>query len=504
MSTFNRNTLAAALAVAVASVVSAPAMASGTVTAAVQAPFAFEVTKASVTGDPRAVAQGFGFNVLIPDILIGRTNASGNVTVFVTFSGADLNTAPVPAVPATQGTLGGAIFSGNVLQFTITPPVGPGMTAGSLFTVPSLDLKNALGLQSGGAGVNATVRIVDTNTGIELLGNTSGAILSGAPGTKTVLGAAVGLTVDVTLPSQKKQFLIGIVNQPWAQVGSVVVSLNDTDSVAVGIQGASTTGTGATTNASAAAPAASTFVYNPAADKLDITLTVPSPTAFSPSGTAPAPIIFGGFYADTAACAGVVGAGTAFTKSPTDATKYTVAGLALLATGQTYNICSIANGVSTIGNQTISAVAQIKLAGALTINPAAASGDIANIGFNGTVVNVATFNPAGNVTQESFLRVSNTSSIDGLVTVEGTDDNGVAQTAPIKFNLGAGKSLQFNSTDLESGNAIKFTSGAFGDHTGKWRLVVTGEFSGMKVTSLNRNNTTGTLTDLSSISNANQ
>lgn len=121
---------------------------------------------------------------------------------------------------------------------------------------------------------------------------------------------------------------------------------------------------------------------------------------------------------------------------------------------------------------------------------------VAPIEFNGSVVKVFTFNPAGNTTQESFLRVSNWSNTGGKVTVEGFDDAGLPEGTPITFTLTAGESKQFNSGDLESGNAAKGLSGAFGDGTGKWRLVVTGEFDNMRVTSLNRNNTDGTLTNI--------
>src|SRR3546814_19944336 len=78
--------------VSLASLVSAPAMAGGTVTGATQAPFAHEVTNtgSGAATDPLATAQGFGFDIKAPDILIGRTSTSGDVTVFVTFSGADV------------------------------------------------------------------------------------------------------------------------------------------------------------------------------------------------------------------------------------------------------------------------------------------------------------------------------------------------------------------------------------------------------------------------------
>jgi len=127
--------------------------------------------------------------------------------------------------------------------------------------------------------------------------------------------------------------------------------------------------------------------------------------------------------------------------------------------------------------------------------------DLQPMEFNGSVVKVFTFNPAGNTTQESFARVTNWGNTGGKVTVEGWDDAGAAADAPVTFNLAAGESLQFNSTDLENGNTGKGLTGAFGDGAGKWRLVVTGEFDGMHVTSLNRNNTVGTLTNLTDSDN---
>ncbi|PKM14439.1 MAG: hypothetical protein CVV12_13865 [Gammaproteobacteria bacterium HGW-Gammaproteobacteria-2] len=534
MSTFNRNTLAAALAVSLASLVSAPAMASGSVTGATQTPFAHEVTGkgTGAATDPKAIAQGFGFDVKAPDILIGRTSTSGDITVFVTFSGADVATAPtvsigspywgadtLPGTPDDLATIGSTNFSGNVLQFTVSPPATPGLVVGQLFSIAALSFENALSLQSGGAGINATVRIVDTNTNIELLPNTSGAVLGATYGSETTLDPKTSLTVDVTAPSQKKQFLdvpgFPLGNQKFAKIGKVTVAQADTDSVAAGVQIASTTGSGNTTNVSALPPpvgVASNFQFAAAgADKIKLTLNVPSPAAFTTipaAGTTPAK--WGGFYAidSGTACADatttVPAGGTALAQSTTNPNSFSVLNLPIGAiTGAAYNICAVANGVSTIANQTISATAQIDLTGALTIDPPAVSGDIADIGFNGTVVNVATFNPAGNSTQESFLRISNSSTIDGLVTVEGTDDAGNPGTGTVTFTLPAGESLQVNSGDIENGNATKGLAGALGDGTGKWRLVVTGEFSDMVVTSLNRNNTVGTLTDISSTSNKN-
>ena len=120
--------------------------------------------------------------------------------------------------------------------------------------------------------------------------------------------------------------------------------------------------------------------------------------------------------------------------------------------------------------------------------------------YNGPVVSVYTVNPAGNSTQQSFLRINNTGSLGGLVTITGVDDAGNKSSGSISFTLPAGQSIQLNSTVLQSGssspiNGIAVT-GALGTPVGKWVLTVTGQFQGMVVTSLNRNNNSGTLTNL--------
>lgn len=121
--------------------------------------------------------------------------------------------------------------------------------------------------------------------------------------------------------------------------------------------------------------------------------------------------------------------------------------------------------------------------------------------YNGSVVEVYHLNPAANTTAQSFLRVINPSDSTGNVTIVGTDDQGVDGDSAITFTLGARKSMQINSDDLEFGNAAKGLTGAFGDGAGKWRAVVTGEFQSMKVQSLNRNNTDGTVTNLTDADN---
>ena len=95
-------------------------------------------------------------------------------------------------------------------------------------------------------------------------------------------------------------------------------------------------------------------------------------------------------------------------------------------------------------------------------------------------------NPASNQNQQSFLRVVNTSSATGLVTVSGIDDAGnPAAGGDLTFTLGPNEAKQFNSLDYENGNAGKGLTGALGDGTGKWRMSVTSPLS-LEVMSLIR------------------
>lgn len=499
MSNLNRNKLTVALAAVVSSAFALPAFAGGAVTNAGVTEahlFASEVTggNAATSINPTAKVEGqVNFTVSAPDILIGRTNTSGDITVVVTLTGAVITGTPTLVVPA--GTPQPAIVGTNSFQFTITPPAAPGFGAGTLFSITggTLSLQKATGLQPGGGDISATVTVQDTNTGILLTTAPAKVILGQTAATSTTFDPLTQLTIDVAAAINKTQFLVGVTNQKWAQIGKVTFAQRDVDSVNAGLQVASAMGTGALANVNVA----NRFQFNAAADTGKLTLTVPNAAAFTGTGSV-------GFWASQGACALTFTAGPTtvkFVVNATDATKFSATVPIDTATGAMYNLCAVANGTTAIARQTINASAQIDIFDPLGRDPAAVSADIAELNFNGTVVEVATFNPAGNTTQESFLRVTNPSNIDGLVTVEGFDDAGTAQATPITFTLAAGDSKQFNSTDLENGNAAKGLSGAFGDGTGKWRLIVTGEFADMVVSSLNRNNDDGTLTNLSPTSN---
>ena len=116
--------------------------------------------------------------------------------------------------------------------------------------------------------------------------------------------------------------------------------------------------------------------------------------------------------------------------------------------------------------------------------------------YNAPVVKVFTFNPAGNTTQQSFLRISDTGTSGGEVLITGVDDAGHAGAGTVSFNLNAGQSIQLTADDLQNGNTAMGLTGALGTGTGKWRLTITSYFPNLVVTSLNRNNASGTVTNL--------
>ena len=79
------------------------------------------------------------------------------------------------------------------------------------------------------------------------------------------------------------------------------------------------------------------------------------------------------------------------------------------------------------------------------------------------------FLSASDPVRHSFARIINRSEEAGEATIYGFDDTG-RRYGPITLSLGAKASVQFNSGDLETGNAAKGLSGGLGDGEGDWRL----------------------------------
>lgn len=145
-----------------------------------------------------------------------------------------------------------------------------------------------------------------------------------------------------------------------------------------------------------------------------------------------------------------------------------------LATNLT--VCLRGNGSDVIVPQKISASVTVKPANAAA--SAKLTGDLGEMKNNGTVVTVNNFNPASNTDQVSFLRISNLSSVDGKVSVDGTCDDGTKTPTTASMTLGKGKSVTLTSAALRDGTGMTAGMGAC---TGKLRLSVTGEFGSMEV-----------------------
>ncbi|MCY3795962.1 MAG: SUMF1/EgtB/PvdO family nonheme iron enzyme, partial [Gammaproteobacteria bacterium] len=76
--------------------------------------------------------------------------------------------------------------------------------------------------------------------------------------------------------------------------------------------------------------------------------------------------------------------------------------------------------------------------------------------------------------RQGFVRVISRSGRDGAVTIAAFDDTEF-DYEPLTLRLGAGEAAQFNSDDLELGNAAKGLSGSTGPGTGTWRLALSSD-----------------------------
>lgn len=525
MSTFKKTTLA--LAVAAAFV---PFTASAiTVTyddniavAGNQAPVYAQNIFASNSNTIASVLP-FSINTTNSDVILGRTTGFNvritlNTGRFDTTDdgtgatvGAGLKPSDTPA-PWSISRAGGGI-NANTVTYAVTPPatgIGFSVIEGALFTLPpgAFVFENLAGLTIGSV-LTGEIALQDPVGGATLatisvtfLVTEEGVVVECDPA-----GGSVAKRIDV---AQVASFLG---KRRFSPTGSIGGSSDNTGTppnnlffnagqVDLGVTGR-TAGFGFPGN-SDVANSAGLFQMDPANDLYTVEI---SGTNFAPFNNAT-----GGdriFLSTSATCAtgaGVSVAGVVNTAQDAATVEFNLVDLTLPATGGTAFVCFQQSSSLTpvaIDAQALSASVSVDIDNNTLRDPASAfSCPLLPLRFNGTVVDVATFNPAGNTTQESFLRVSNPSNISGAVTIEGYDDAG-AEATPITFNLDAGKSLQLNSSDLESGNTGKGLTGAFGNGDGKWRLTVTGEFKGMLVSSLNRNNTTGTLANMSAISNLN-
>jgi hypothetical protein len=392
---------------------------------------------------------------------IAATGGAASATL-VTGTGAPGSTEfVVNVVPGSGGTQVGEGFI-----------IGGDPDAGGTAVAVALEVEDLAALGAGGT-VALSGAVYDPTTAIELPGSAfSKTVLTAKQGVAVAYTATTTPNViDVGQPSGKKFFtgasaLIGSgVSGNLFNAG--VVSINNATGVDAWLPG---TGTA------------------------DVTVTGEDFSAFVNTATTGTNAKI--FLAEDAACATAIGAAGTIAKDGKSAT-FTGVALNTLSVAAPFDahVCFDANGAAQIARQDIKASAVVK-PGAAFLNYTAPVGGLASMAYNGPVVNVLTFNPAKNVAQESFLRISNTSNIGGKVTVEGTCDDGTAMATPVSFNLEAGKSVLLTAGEIENGSTIKGLSNGLGAcSAGKSRLVVTGEFSTMQVQNFIRNvNSAGTTT----------
>ena len=85
---------------------------------------------------------------------------------------------------------------------------------------------------------------------------------------------------------------------------------------------------------------------------------------------------------------------------------------------------------------------------------------------------VGTFNPAGETSQASRLRIVNPGAEAAEVRIEGIDDGGRGSGGAVTFTLAAGAVRTLGAVELESGEGV---SGGLGDGEGRWRLEVSAD-----------------------------
>ena len=115
--------------------------------------------------------------------------------------------------------------------------------------------------------------------------------------------------------------------------------------------------------------------------------------------------------------------------------------------------------------------------------------------LTGSGYRVALFNPSGTSGQISRLRLINPGAAPATVTIEGLDDRGVSPGGAVRLSLPPQASRMVTADELESGEGDGL-SGAIGDGTGRWRLLVSADRP-IQVMNLLASSSTGAMTNLS-------
>lgn len=441
------------------------------------AAYAVDVTPATpdvfptnaVTGNAQVFVNGDTIDIAADatDNYLGR---STGYNVRVTLGGGAEFAAAVPAATGLNGetvtVAGGGQIGDTSVTYSVVPATGVVEGDGIQIGAGDFQIDNA-GFLAGGNDITIDVRVGDPVGGDELATNNGTAIASAEEGFVVTYSAPAntGIRVDVGSNSAKKLFSsTGAVNMADTGVfnaGSVAISLNPNLTNNMGLNLAT-----ATAPVTVSGTDFSAFLVANGGS-----ITLQSAAACDGSGTSVNAVVSG------------------------DNTSASVAGGTTAASVNTNsNICFTADGVTIIDDQALSASTTVSQVG-FTDSPAFTD-DLLSLIYNGAVKRVWHFNPSTNRDQQSYLRITNTSSTAGLFTIDGTCDDGSAGNS-VTFTMAAGRSKLLTSDDIENGNATKGLTGAMGvctadgatGTTGKRRLVITGEVGSMEVQNFLRNGT---------------
>lgn len=133
----------------------------------------------------------------------------------------------------------------------------------------------------------------------------------------------------------------------------------------------------------------------------------------------------------------------------------------------------------------------------LVLSSGTFTGNLATFNRGGLSVEVNTLMPTagtGSTLYRSFLRIANTSTIDGVATVTVKNDNTGATVGSFTTTVSAGATRQIGSADIESNITTAAATGA------PYKVTISGSFNGY-VQNLLWNSVTGLFTDLSGFRN---
>ena len=489
MSNFRKSALTLAIVAGLAVSAAASAASISAPTSGLPEGVAFFDIAGASTNVGIAVTPGITVNIDPSDNIIGRT--TGFALRITLNNGATFGMTPTvtsgTALPSGWTTTIGAGGTGsNFVVVNFNPPSSapvPGITNGPIVIINPADaelapttghvLTSLTALQTSGVTVTESLQFFDPVSTNPILNAFSQPVLtSGNPVTTACDPTNVGFypqeKIDVSSNSAQASRTYF---SAYGGIGGYQIGYFNAGTISIG----TATGFGY-------------FSYNTTTDQFTTTVTG-NFSAFAQAGAAV-------FLSTSNTCSSSAVAGT-LNGAGTQAsfTNYNLSAIGGSTSGGSAYLCfSVPSGNTQVIAATSISQQTSFTRNALTVNGTACS--LRPMNYNGPVVHVYTFNPAGNSTQQSFLRISNTGPSAGPVFITGIDDAGNPGAGTVSVNLNAGQSIQLTSTDLQSGNASKGLTGALGTPTGKWRLTVTSYFPNLVVTSLNRNNNSGTVTNL--------